>query len=62
MTIVGCRIDGRLIHGHRVGDDLGVDGRLADATGDELSVLGAEIDDEDGAGGSRVHAPNRALV
>ena len=34
--------------GDRVGDDLGVDVGLADAAGDQLRVLGAEVDDEDG--------------
>jgi hypothetical protein len=33
-----------------VADDLGVDARLADAPGDQLGVLGAEVDDEDGLG------------
>ena len=33
--------------GDVVGHDLGVDVRLADAPGDELGVLGAEVDDED---------------
>ena len=31
-----------------VGHDLGVDGQLADAAGDQLGVLGAEVDDEHG--------------
>ena len=35
-------------HARRVGDDLRVDLRLADAPGDELGVLRAEVDDEDG--------------
>jgi len=34
---------------HRVGHDLGVHARLTHAAGDELGVLGAEVDDEDGA-------------
>ena len=33
---------------HVAGHDLGVDVRLADPPGDELCVLGAEVDDEDG--------------
>ena len=37
-----------LRHAHGVGHDLGVDVRLADSTGDELGVLGAEVDDEHG--------------
>ena len=44
-------------HRHRVRHDLAVDLRLADAAGDELGVLRAEVDDEDGAvrwGGHRV--------
>ena len=36
-----------LRHRHGVRDDLGVDARLADTSGDELGVLGAEVDDED---------------
>jgi hypothetical protein len=32
-----------------VADELGVDPALADAAGDQLRVLAAEIDDEDGA-------------
>jgi hypothetical protein len=31
-----------------VADELGVDARLADAAGNQLRVLAAEIDDEDG--------------
>ena len=38
--------------GDRVGHDLGVDVRLADPPGDELGVLGAEVDDQ--AGGELV--------
>ena len=38
---------GQLGGGDRVRDDLAVDVRLADAAGDELRVLGAEVDDED---------------
>ena len=34
-------------HGHLVRDDLAVDLRLAHAAGDQLRVLGAEVDDED---------------
>ena len=36
---------------HGVRDDLGVDAGFAHAAGDELGVLGAEVDDEDRAGG-----------
>ena len=36
-------------HGHRVGDDLAVDVRLAHAAGDELGVLRPEVHDEDGS-------------
>ncbi len=39
---------GELGGGDRVGHDLAVDVGLADPTGDELGVLGAEVDDEDG--------------
>ena len=47
---------GQLGGGDRVGHDLAVDVRLADPAGDELGVLGAEVDDEDGPvlGGDRV--------
>ena len=47
---------GDLGGGDAVRDDLGVDRQLAHPTGDELGVLGAEVDDEDGvlvAGGGR---------
>ncbi len=40
-----------LAGGDRVGHDLGVDVGLAHATGDELRVLGAEVDDEHGVEG-----------
>ena len=36
-----------LLDRHRVRHDLGVDLRLAHAAGDQLGVLGAEVDDED---------------
>ena len=39
-------------HRHRVRHDLAVDPRLADPAGDQLRVLRAEVDDEDGAGRS----------
>ncbi len=42
-----------LPHRHGVRDDLAVDPRLADAPGDELGVLRAEVDDEDGRVDSR---------
>ena len=46
----GDRVLGQhLRDGHRRGDDLAVDRGLADPAGDELRVLRAEIDDEDGA-------------
>lgn len=38
-----------LAHGRGVRDDLGVDLGLADAAGDQLRVLGAEVDDENRA-------------
>ena len=38
-------------HRHRVRHDLGVDPRLTDPPGDELGVLGAEVDNEHGPGG-----------
>lgn len=42
--------------GGRVRHDLAVHARLADATGDELRILGAEVDDENGAlGGVCAH-------
>ncbi len=44
----GLRLPGQdLGHRHRVRHDLGVDPRLADPPGDQLGVLGAEVDDED---------------
>ena len=42
----GCRGQ-HLGHRHRVRHDLGVDLGLADPAGDQLGVLGAEVDDED---------------
>src|SRR5690606_29644384 len=39
-----------LLDRHGARHDLAVDPRLADATGDELGVLRAEVDDQDGAG------------
>ncbi len=42
---------GDLGGGDPVRDDLGVDLQLADPAGDQLGVLGAEVDDEDGGGG-----------
>lgn len=41
-------------HGHRAGHDLAVDPSLADAAGDELGVLGAEVDDENRVRGAVV--------
>jgi hypothetical protein len=37
----------KLLPGRRAGNKLAVDLRLAHAAGDELAVLGAEIQDED---------------
>ena len=56
MMPAGCPID-QLGGGDRVGHDLAVDVRLTDAPGDELGVLRAEVDDEDGTG--RGHEPAR---
>ncbi len=55
--VLGGRVLGEdLRRRHGVGDDLAVDARLADAPGDELGVLGAEVDDQDGAvGAGRAH-------
>ena len=44
LRVLGQQLRGR----DRVRDDLAVDVRLADAAGDELRVLRAEVDDEDG--------------
>ncbi|GAA3088231.1 hypothetical protein GCM10020254_36090 [Streptomyces goshikiensis] len=41
-------------HGHGAGHDLAVDPCLADAAGDELGVLGAEVDDENRVRGAVV--------
>ena len=35
-----------LVDGHRMGHEFGIDVGLTDAAGDELGVLGAEVDDE----------------
>ena len=45
-------------HAHGVGDDLGVDVGLTHATRDQLGVLGAEVDDEDGMHVRSVHPAN----
>ena len=37
-----------LVRGDAVADELGIDARLTDAPGDQLGVLAAEVDDEDG--------------
>ena len=43
-----ARLEGAdLLHGHRAGVDLAVNVQLADAAGNELRVLRAEIEDED---------------
>ena len=58
-------------HAHSVGDDLGVDVSLTYAARDQLGVLSAEVDDEDGmhvrsvhpANGTRAHpAPSRTIA
>ena len=45
-------------HAHGVGDDLGVDVGLTHAARDQLGILRAEVDDEDGVHVSSVHPPN----
>ena len=45
-------------HAHGVGDDLRVDGSLTHAACDQLGILRAEVDDEDGVHVSSVHPPN----
>lgn len=48
----GRRVLGEhLVDRHGTRDDLAVDPRLADTAGDELGVLRAEVDDQDGVGG-----------
>ena len=45
-------------HAHGVGDDLRVDGSLTHAACDQLGILRAEVDDEDGVHVSSVHPPH----
>ena len=45
-------------HAHGVGDDLGVDVSLTHAARDQLGILRAEVDDEDGVHVRSVHPAN----